>query len=78
MGYTGKQVIHPAQVPVVQQAFSPSRGQVTWASGIIRAFHQHQESGKVGGGAGRVGGGVGLREGRGGAGMLLGKVGGWG
>ena len=48
MGYTGKQVIHPAQVPVVQQAFSPSREQVQWAGGLIQAFHQHQQSGKVG------------------------------
>ena len=47
MGYTGKQVIHPAQVPVVQRAFSPSQEQVQWASGLIQAFHQHQQSGKV-------------------------------
>ena len=47
MGYTGKQVIHPSQVPVVQRAFSPSQEQVQWASGLIQAFHQHQQSGKV-------------------------------
>jgi len=48
LGYTGKQVIHPSQVPVVQAAFSPGQRQVDWARGLIQAFQQHQESGKVG------------------------------
>ena len=47
MGYTGKQVIHPDQVPVVRQAFSPSPERVKWATGLIKAFHEHQKSGKV-------------------------------
>ena len=47
MGFTGKQVIHPDQVPVVQQAFSPSPQQTEWALGLIEAFEQHQVSGKV-------------------------------
>ena len=41
------QVIHPSQVPVVQDAFSPSQQMVDWAGGVIVAFQQHQESGKV-------------------------------
>ena len=49
IGFTGKQVIHPDQVPVVKQAFSPSQDQVTWASGLIEAWNEHQKSGKVGG-----------------------------
>lgn len=48
MGYTGKQVIHPDQVPIVQTAFSPTSEQVEWATGLIEAFHLYQESGKVG------------------------------
>ena len=47
LGYTGKQVIHPDQVPVVQKAFSPKPEQVNWASGLIEAYHHHQSSGKV-------------------------------
>ncbi len=47
LGFTGKQVIHPNQVPVVQTAFSPSVDQVDWAVGLIEAFRQHQASGKV-------------------------------
>ena len=47
MGYTGKQVIHPDQVPVVRQAFSPSPERIEWATGLIEAFCEHQKSGKV-------------------------------
>ncbi|XP_066267033.1 citramalyl-CoA lyase, mitochondrial-like [Branchiostoma lanceolatum] len=46
MGFTGKQVIHPLQVPIVQQAFSPSPERVVWARGLIQAFQQHQQEGK--------------------------------
>lgn len=47
MGYTGKQVIHPSQIPVVQDAFLPSSRQIEWASGLLKAFEEHQKSGKV-------------------------------
>ncbi|CAI8022751.1 Citramalyl-CoA lyase, mitochondrial [Geodia barretti] len=46
MGFNGKQVIHPAQVPVVQEAFSPSEERVEWASRLISAFNHHQHSGQ--------------------------------
>lgn len=46
MGYTGKQVIHPAQVPIVQDAFMPSQNQIEWATGVIKAFEEHQKGGK--------------------------------
>ena len=57
MGFAGKQVIHPSQIPAVQAAFSPSPDQVMWASSLIEAFHRHQQSGKV-----REGGRDGGRE----------------
>ncbi len=47
MGYSGKQVIHPDQLPIVKAAFSPKPEQLEWASGLIEAFHEHQKSGKV-------------------------------
>ena len=47
MGFTGKQVIHPAQVPVVQEAFTPSIEKVEWATQLIKEFEEHQTSGKV-------------------------------
>nr|CAH7744372.1 unnamed protein product [Callosobruchus chinensis] len=46
MGFTGKQVIHPSQVPVVQEAFLPSKEQMDWAEGLLTAFREHQKSGK--------------------------------
>ncbi|XP_078693348.1 citramalyl-CoA lyase, mitochondrial-like isoform X2 [Branchiostoma floridae x Branchiostoma belcheri] len=46
-GFTGKSVIHPFQVPIVQQAFSPSPERVVWARGLIQAFQQHQQEGKA-------------------------------
>nr|CAD7197841.1 unnamed protein product [Timema douglasi] len=47
MGYTGKQVIHPGQIPIVQQAFMPAPVTVEWAEGLIAAFQEHQKIGKV-------------------------------
>ncbi|GFY42338.1 citramalyl-CoA lyase, mitochondrial [Trichonephila inaurata madagascariensis] len=46
MGFTGKQVIHPSQVPVVQKAFSPSAEKVEWARELIKLFKEHQKEGK--------------------------------
>ncbi|GBN86219.1 Citramalyl-CoA lyase, mitochondrial [Araneus ventricosus] len=46
MGFTGKQVIHPNQVPIVQKAFSPSPEKVEWAKELIRLFIDHQNLGK--------------------------------
>ncbi|XP_043207320.1 citramalyl-CoA lyase, mitochondrial-like [Amphibalanus amphitrite] len=45
-GFTGKQVIHPGQVPVVQSAFSPSPERAEWAARLVEAFEKHQTSGK--------------------------------
>lgn len=46
MGFTGKQVIHPNQIPVVQAAFTPTPERVDWAKALVKAFVQHQQSGK--------------------------------
>lgn len=46
MGFTGKQVIHPGQVPVVQAAFSPLPQKVEWAAALVEAFEHHQKEGK--------------------------------
>ena len=46
-GFTGKQVIHPAQVPVVQAAYSPSESSLRWAKELIDAYEKHEkEEGK--------------------------------
>ncbi|KAK3591109.1 hypothetical protein CHS0354_035921 [Potamilus streckersoni] len=46
MGYTGKQVIHPSQIEIVQEAFCPNQEKIQWARELIQAFEQHQTSGK--------------------------------
>ena len=47
MGFTGKQVIHPCQIPVVQETFLPSKDAIAWAEGLVKAFYEHQQRGKV-------------------------------
>ncbi|XP_064413716.1 citramalyl-CoA lyase, mitochondrial isoform X4 [Latimeria chalumnae] len=42
----GKQVIHPNQIQVVQEAFSPTTEKVKWATELIAAFEEHQKLGK--------------------------------
>lgn len=38
MGFTGKMAIHPAQVPVINAAFTPNQTQVDWANRVLEAF----------------------------------------
>jgi len=45
-GFTGKQVIHPGQVSVVQEAFSPSQSRVEWATALLEEHARHQEGGR--------------------------------
>ncbi|KAL5275674.1 hypothetical protein ACFFRR_001488 [Megaselia abdita] len=47
MGYTGKQVIHPKQIEIVQTAFLPNERKVKWAEGLLKSYEEHQKSGKV-------------------------------
>lgn len=46
MGFTGKQIIHPNQVEIVQQEFSPSAERIKYALELEAAFNKHQESGQ--------------------------------
>jgi citrate lyase subunit beta-like protein len=46
LGYTGKQVIHPNQIHVVQQAYSPTRKAVEDAALVVQASREHQEHGE--------------------------------
>ena len=43
----GKQVIHPAQIDVVNQMFSPTKQQIDYSTRLVDAFNQHQVSGAV-------------------------------
>ena len=46
LGYTGKQVIHPAQVGPVQEAFTPNDESIEKARRLVEAFGAHQKDGK--------------------------------
>lgn len=38
MGYAGRMAIHPAQVPVILAAFSPTAEERAWAEAVVAAF----------------------------------------
>jgi citrate lyase subunit beta/citryl-CoA lyase len=44
-GFTGKLAIHPAQVPVINAAFTPSADEVGHAEQIVAAFEAHPDAG---------------------------------
>jgi citrate lyase beta subunit len=45
LGYTGKQVIHPAQVAPVQEIFTPDEAAIQSARQLVQAFEAHQAGG---------------------------------
>ena len=46
LGFSGKQVIHPNQIPVVQEAFTPSDEAIAYARRIVETFEASQKEGK--------------------------------
>lgn len=46
LGFTGKQIIHPNQVAVVQEAFNPSDEAIAYARRIVETFEASQKEGK--------------------------------
>jgi citrate lyase subunit beta/citryl-CoA lyase len=44
-GFTGKLAIHPAQVPIINAAFTPSSDDVRHAEEIVAAFEAHPDAG---------------------------------
>ena len=46
LGFSGKQIIHPNQVAVVQEAFTPSEEAIEYAQRVVRAFAASQKEGK--------------------------------
>jgi len=45
-GFSGKQVIHPNQVSVAQEAFTPSDSAIEYAKRIVESFETSQKEGK--------------------------------
>ena len=46
LGYSGKQIIHPAQVEPVQTAFTPNAEAIAYAKRIVETFESSQKEGK--------------------------------
>ncbi len=46
LGFSGKQIIHPAQVEPVQTAFTPNDEAITYAKRIVETFEASQKEGK--------------------------------
>ena len=44
-GFTGKLAIHPAQVPIINAAFTPSEDEIRHAEAIVAAFEAHPDAG---------------------------------
>jgi citrate lyase subunit beta / citryl-CoA lyase len=47
-GFTGKMAIHPAQVPIINEVFTPSAAAVAQARAVVAAFEAHPGRGTVG------------------------------
>jgi len=45
-GFSGKQIIHPNQVQVAQEAFTPSAAAIEYAKRVVDAFEVSQKEGK--------------------------------
>ena len=45
LGYQGKMVLHPQQLPVVAEVFAPSTDEITWAQTVVAAFAEHETKG---------------------------------
>jgi citrate lyase beta subunit len=46
LGFSGKQIIHPAQVEPVQEAFTPSAEAIAYAQRIVETFEASQREGR--------------------------------
>jgi citrate lyase subunit beta / citryl-CoA lyase len=46
LGFTGKAVIHPSQIDVVNTVFTPSKDEVNWARRVLEAWKTAQAEGR--------------------------------
>lgn len=45
LGFDGKWCIHPAQVPVANEVFSPTEGEISWAEKVVGAYESANAAG---------------------------------
>jgi citrate lyase subunit beta/citryl-CoA lyase len=46
MGFTGKITIHPSQVEIVNEVFTPSKDEIQWAEELLAAAEENRKLGK--------------------------------
>ena len=46
-GFTAKMAIHPAQIPVINNAFSASEEELVWARRVVAVFAENPEAGTI-------------------------------
>jgi len=46
LGYVGKHVIHPSQIPIANKIFSASQKEIEWAKRVIEAYENAMKEGK--------------------------------
>lgn len=46
LGFTGKAVIHPSQIDIVNQVFTPSKSELDWARRLLEAWKTAQAEGR--------------------------------
>jgi citrate lyase subunit beta/citryl-CoA lyase len=46
-GFTAKMAIHPAQIPVINKAFSVTEDELIWARKVVAAFAQNPDAGTL-------------------------------
>jgi citrate lyase subunit beta / citryl-CoA lyase len=46
-GFTAKMAIHPAQIPVINEAFTPSEEELAWARKVVALFAANPDAGTI-------------------------------
>ncbi|MCS7246433.1 MAG: CoA ester lyase [Thermomicrobium sp.] len=46
LGYDGKWCIHPSQIAVVNEVFTPTREEIAWAQEVLRSFREAEQRGQ--------------------------------
>ncbi|MCS6854705.1 MAG: CoA ester lyase [Elioraea sp.] len=47
MGFAGRLAIHPAQIPIIEEAFAPTEEEKAWAQAVVSAFAANPGAGVV-------------------------------
>ncbi|MDV3243643.1 MAG: CoA ester lyase [Nitrososphaerales archaeon] len=40
LGFAGKQIVHPSQIPIANEVFSPTKAEVEWAERVLKEFQR--------------------------------------